>query len=115
PSVVPTITGKVSDGKSENLGASVPLQHQPIHLDPQAIANKDIVSRLEKIEKILSYRRNRGRQRNRNQTQNMQNQDQNQQNQNQNTPNQQNQNQTERKEFKSKDQEQQKKSGNLNQ
>lgn len=109
PSAVATSSTKVAEGKSESVGTSAPVQHQPIQLDPYAIANKDIVSRLEKIEKILNYRRNRGRQKNRNQKLN-----QNQQNQNQNTPNQQNKNQTEQKKTESKKQEQQKKTDTLN-
>lgn len=114
PSTVESSASKVTDGKLEKAGASAPVQHQPIQLDPHAIANKDIVSRLEKIEKTLSYRRNRGRQRNQYQrTGNQQNQTQQNQ-QNQNAPNQQNMNQNEQKKQEIKTQEQSNKTGQLN-
>ena len=46
---------KINTAKPEVAGASPPVQHQPLRLDPSAIAQKDIMVRVETLEKDLKY------------------------------------------------------------
>ena len=47
--------------KREEIKTEPQAQHQPLQLDPNTSALKDVVRRLEKIEKELNSKRNRGR------------------------------------------------------
>ena len=50
---------KVSNRKPEGVGATAPVQHQPLNIDPNTKYLREISKRLETLEEDLKFRKNR--------------------------------------------------------
>ena len=68
-SISESSANKVSNKKPEGAGATAPVQHQPLNLDPNARYLREMSKRLETLEEDLKCRKNR-RQRTFNKAQN---------------------------------------------
>ena len=58
-SVSESSANKVNNKKPEGAGATAPVQHQPLNVDPNAKYLKEIGKRLETLEEDLKFRKNR--------------------------------------------------------